>query len=186
MKRIGLVMALLLIAVPSLAQKIYIDYDRDADLGSYKTWAWAKTSETSLSSSNSLAHSRIKNAIEHQMSLGGMAEVESNPDVYLTYHTSTKDELQVNTNNSGVGYGGGWHRSPYWGSGWGGGMSTTTVSTYEKGTLVIDLYDAKTKQMVWRGSATATVPSKPEKAAKQIDKAVAKMSKKWKKMYDGQ
>ena len=68
---------------------------------------------------------------------------------------------------------------------WGGGMgsSTTTISEYDVGTLVIDIWDAETKQMIWRGSATKTIPKKPEKQAKLIDAAVAKLAREWEKKY---
>ncbi len=63
-----------------------------------------------------------------------------------------------------------------------GGSSTTRAYTYTKGTLIIDIWDAKSEKLVWRGSATATVKENPEKAAKQIDNVVNKMVKKWGKM----
>jgi hypothetical protein len=50
-----------------------------------------------------------------------------------------------------------------------------TVQTYTEGSLIVDLYDATTKKMVWRGVATATVSSKPEKNATKIDKSLMKM-----------
>jgi Domain of unknown function (DUF4136) len=50
-----------------------------------------------------------------------------------------------------------------------------TVQTYTEGTLVVDLYDATTRKMVWRGVAQATVSDKPEKNALKIDKSLAKM-----------
>jgi hypothetical protein len=44
-----------------------------------------------------------------------------------------------------------------------------------QGTLIVDLYDAATRRMVWRGVATATVTDKPSKNARKITKALAKM-----------
>ena len=78
------------------------------------------------------------------------------------------------------GYGMGW-------GGWGGGMttSTTTVSTYTSGTLIIDAYEPGEKKMVWRGTGTVTLKSKPEKVAKQIDNILAKMGSKWQKILQG-
>ena len=45
------------------------------------------------------------------------------------------------------------------------------------GTLVIDLYDAKTKQLIWRGSAQDTVSDSAAKNEKNLDKGVTKMFK---------
>jgi hypothetical protein len=61
---------------------------------------------------------------------------------------------------------------------WGGwATATTTVDTYEVGTLIVDLFDMSTKRVVWRGVATGTIAEKPEKNVKKIDKAVGKMFK---------
>lgn len=181
MRSLVLTVLLLLVAVPGIAQKVYIDYDEKADFGRFKTFAWGKTKETSLAESNPLMHSRMKNGLEHYLTQGGMTEVESDPDLYVTYHTSTKDRLQVNTTDWGYGYGSYWRWDPYWG----GGYNTTSASTYTEGTLVIDIWEARQKTLIWRGTATGTVPQNPEKVARRIDKTLAKMAKKWDKMYDG-
>jgi len=64
---------------------------------------------------------------------------------------------------------------------WGGGFgsATTTVNTYEEGTLIVDLFDAKTQEAVWRGTATQDLSSNPEKQSKNIDKAVQKLFSKF-------
>ena len=63
------------------------------------------------------------------------------------------------------------------------GPSTTTSHTYERGTLIIDIWDAKTNKAIFRGTAEAVVKDKPEKEAKQIEKAVEKIGKKFDSMY---
>ena len=71
------------------------------------------------------------------------------------------------------GFGGGWR----W-RGFGGfGESTTTEQDYQEGTLVIDLYDGKSKQLIWRGSTESVLSDKAEKNEKTLDKGVAKMFK---------
>ena len=47
------------------------------------------------------------------------------------------------------------------------------------GTLVVDLYDAHTRQMVWRGVATDSVSDKPQKNTPRINKALQKMFAKY-------
>jgi hypothetical protein len=59
---------------------------------------------------------------------------------------------------------------------WGGGLgTTTTVNTYQVGTLVVDLFDAHTKKLIWRGSSADTLSDKSEKNIKNLDKGVQKM-----------
>jgi Domain of unknown function (DUF4136) len=58
---------------------------------------------------------------------------------------------------------------------WGFGESTTTVDSYKVGSLVVDLFDAKTTHMVWRGSSSDTLSNKSDKNIKNLNKAVQKM-----------
>jgi hypothetical protein len=64
-KRIVLALALMLVAVPCLAQKIYIDFDKNAIDNDYNTYAWQTTEESSLKTESPLMHSRIISSIEH-------------------------------------------------------------------------------------------------------------------------
>jgi hypothetical protein len=177
-----LAVVLVLVALPAAAQKVYVDYDRSAINNDYETFAWGPTPETSLRGDSPLMHSRIKNAIEYHLTEGGLIEDTESPDLYVTYHTNSKEEVRYNTTTFGYGYGGGWGWDPYWGGMGGMGTSTTTAQTYERGSLIIDIWDAKKKEIVWRGTAEATVPSNPEKGARQIEKALKKMIKKYDKM----
>ena len=181
-RQIVTALALLVFAVPALAQKIYVDFDKDADFSSFKTFAWAESAETSLEDVSPFMHSRLVNGIQYYLTQGGLTEDESDPDLFVTYHTDSKDEVRLNTTSFGYGYGGGYYRNPYWGGYGGVSTSSTTVSHYNRGTLIIDIWDAEKKTLVWRGVAEAIVKSKPEAQAKQLDKVLAKMVKKWKSM----
>jgi hypothetical protein len=57
------------------------------------------------------------------------------------------------------------------------GTATTTTSEYTVGTLVVDIFDAKSKQLVFRGAAQDELSDKPEKNVKKLDKAANKMFK---------
>jgi len=66
------------------------------------------------------------------------------------------------------GFGGGWR--------WGGfGDATTTTETYKVGSLVVDLFDAKTKNLIWRGSSSDTLSNNADKNTKNLDKGAQKM-----------
>jgi len=75
---------------------------------------------------------------------------------------------------AGMGYRrGGW--------GWGMGHSTTTYSEndYLEGTMVVDVFDGKTKDQIWQAVGVGTVTENPEKREKTIPKTVKKMMKKF-------
>jgi hypothetical protein len=55
------------------------------------------------------------------------------------------------------------------------GDATTTTETYQVGTLIVDLYDTKTKQLIWRGSASDTLSNNSNKNIKNLNKGVQKM-----------
>ena len=182
-RKAAIALLFVLIATPALAQKVYVDYDNTVDFSNYKTFAWAETEETSVKDSDPMMHDRIVKAIEKQLISGGLEMVDKDPDLYVTYHTNEKDQMNLNTTTFGYGYGPGWGWDPYWDFGGPAmGTSTTSVQTYKQGTLIIDIWDASTKEAIWRGSAEAIVQENPEKSAKQIDKAVEKIAKKYEKM----
>jgi hypothetical protein len=58
-----------------------------------------------------------------------------------------------------------WHNLP----------GTVTTVVIPKGTLVIDLIDAKKKELVWRGIAKQKLSDKKEKLVDQVNTAVEKM-----------
>jgi hypothetical protein len=45
------------------------------------------------------------------------------------------------------------------------------------GTVVVDLFDTKTKQLIWRGASSDTLSNNSDKNIKNLDKGVDKMFK---------
>jgi hypothetical protein len=150
----------------SWAQTVYTDFSPSANFASYKTYYWAPN--TNPMPGNDLVNGRIMADIDAAMSRRGWVKAPADQaDLAVTAHVSTQERQKLESFYTGWG---GWG----WG-GWGPGPVETTVKTYLKGTLVVDLFDAKTKKLVWRGSATDTVSDNPAKNAERIDKAIDKM-----------
>jgi hypothetical protein len=62
----------------------------------------------------------------------------------------------------------------------GGGVGGITPEQNVVGTLIVDIYEVKAKELVWRGTAQDTLNEKnPQKNMQMVDKAVAKMFKKY-------
>jgi hypothetical protein len=175
--RLGLTIVLALLATPALAQRITIDYDKDFDFDKVETFAYVETKDSDAS--DQLIDGRIEAAIVKELTEGGLRQVESDADLFVTYHLTTKENTVLNTTGYGYGgYGGGWGRY----GGVGMTSATTTVSTYTEGTIIVDAYEPGEKKMVWRGTGTVTVKSKPEKQTKQISNIMTKMGDKWDKI----
>ena len=181
-RTLGIVIAIAvcLVATPAAAQKVWVDYSPLADFGSYKTFAWTETPKASIYDNNPLNHSRIKHAVAYYLVKGGMIEDNENPDLYVTYHGEIDTEFSINASAIGYGFPSDWTWDPYWGTA--AGTMTTTPVEHKAGTLVIDIWDAKTQKIIWRGSMTGTLVQNPQKGAKKIDQGIEKMVKKWRKM----
>ena len=181
---LGLLLVMGLVGAPAaLAQQVTIDYAHDFDFEAVKTFEYVETKDSN--SANQLVDGRIKDAIIKELIGSGLKQLDSNPDILVTYHLTTKENTVYNTSNYGYGgyYGGGW--GP-WGGGLGmGGDSITTTSTYTEGTLIIDAYEPGEKKLLWHGAGTVAVKSKPEKQTQQIDNIVTKLGKKWQKILVG-
>jgi hypothetical protein len=154
----------------AVAQQVQTDFDHQANFSQYKTYSWQE-----IKPSNSLWDSRIKNAVDAQLAAKGWTQVASGGDVAVVAIKCSKTQRTLQTFYDGMGGGWGWRRF----GGGGFGSSTTTEQDYKVGTLVVDLFDAKTKQLIWRGSAADVLSTKAEKNEKNLDKGAAKMFKKF-------
>jgi hypothetical protein len=104
--------------------------------------------------------------------------VDSGGDISITAIEMTHDQQTLNTFYDGFGGGWGWRR--FGGGGFGGlGDATTTTDTYQVGTVVVDLFDTKTKQRLWRGTTSDTLSNNSSKNIENLNKGVEKMFRKF-------
>ena len=159
---------------PSVAQEVQTDFDHRANFSQYRTYSWQE-----IQPANSLWDARIKRAVDAQLKTKGWAQLANGGDVAIVAIKMVEKQKTLETfyDSFGDGYGGGWGWRGFgsWGDSF--GDATTTEHDYKKGTLVIDLYDAKTKHLIWRGSVEDMLSDKAEKNEKKLKKGVAKMFK---------
>jgi len=113
---------------------------------------------------------RIKSAVNAALAAKGWTRVSSNGDVSIVAIEMTRDQQTLNTFYDNFGGGWGWRRF-----GDGGGEATTTTDAYAVGTLVVDLFDTKTKRLIWRGSSSDTLSNNSSKNIKNLNKSAEKM-----------
>jgi hypothetical protein len=166
LSRIGLGLGVLAItAGTALAQKVTTDYNREANFSQYKTFMWIKEPKTT----NPLMRQRVMDDVNAALQAKGLRIVTSGGDLGVAAHGATKEEKTLNTFYDGFG---GWRWR------WGGPREATTmVQTYEVGTLVVDLFDANTKEAVFRATASKTLSGNPDKNARNLNEAIGKMFK---------
>jgi hypothetical protein len=165
-------MGLFCVAGLALAQDVKYNFDPGVNFAQYHTYKWVKIAGAEYP--NQLLNQQIEQAINSQLAGKGLTMVTGEnaaADLFVGYQTSIQKQQQYNTFNMGGGPWGGW--------GGMGGMSQTTSSTIDIGTLIVDIYDPKMKQLIWRGSATKTLnPSgNPEKNIENLNKSMAKLFK---------
>jgi hypothetical protein len=164
----ALIGMMFLFAGGAAAQQVKTDYDRSANFTQYKTYSWEH-----VKTKDPLFVVRIKNAVNVALAAKGWTQVESGGDVSIVAVQMTSNQETLNTFYNGFGGGWGWRRF----GGGGFGEATTTTETYTVGTLVVDLFDAKTKTLLWRGSSSDTLSNNSDKNIKNLDKGVDKMFK---------
>jgi hypothetical protein len=150
------------------AQQVKTDYDRSANFAQYKTYSWEQ-----VKTQDPLDVDRIKTAVNSALAAKGWTQVDAGGDVSIVAVEITRNQQTLNTFYDGLGGGWGWRRF----GGGGFGEATTTTETYKVGTVVVDLFDTKTKQLIWRGAESDTLSNNSNKNIKNLDKGVEKMFK---------
>ena len=132
---------------------------KGVDLKKYKTYAWVAPGDTALNGrrDDKLFAGTIQNAADNELRKKGMVMDVNSPDAVFMFDTHLEDRLKYSqspTLTMGVGFGGpGYYVGGY--APVAGGQ--ITASPYKEGFLVIEMFDLKTKQSVWRGYANKSL-----------------------------
>jgi Domain of unknown function (DUF4136) len=172
MRRFAIAAALSVFGATAFAQDVKVDFDKDANFGAIKTFA----AKIGTSWNNPISEKRVVAEIEQSLTEKGWTKAPpETADAVVVLHGATEKQRTLNTFYSGTGgYGGyGWRGM----GGMGMGTATTTESEYLVGTLVVDIFDAKSKQLMYRGTAQDELSDKPEKNVKKLAKASDKLFK---------
>lgn len=156
--------ALVLMSTMAFAQTITYDFDRSADFARFKRVAWVRGNELG----DELNHRRVVAAVNTQLTNRGLIVTESpiGADLLVAYHAAFDQSVVV------TGFSTGW--GPYR---FAGASGTARAEKIVKGTLAVDVMDARTRTIVWRGMATKDVDLKadPAKRERNIMRAVERI-----------
>jgi Domain of unknown function (DUF4136) len=145
-----------LLPLTAFAQKVAVDYDKGVDFSTYSTYAWG----AGRSAANPLVDRRIVDAVDRQLAAKGWRRSDRDPQAIVVYRSGVDIQRQLN----------GWSSGPRW-----NGMGTVRVEETKIGQVLVDIYDAATQRLLWRGTASDTISDKPEKNEKRINDAAAKL-----------
>ena len=167
MLRAAITATILMLPALAMAQDVKTDFDKAFDFSTVKTYSISIGTKWG----NDLSERRVLAEIDEAIAAKGWKKVADGADVQVVLHGATQTKHNASTFYSGMG--------GYGYRGFGGGMGTaqTVVSEYAVGTLVVDMFEAKSKSLVFRGVAEDEISDNAEKNAKKVEKASAKMFK---------
>ena len=157
---------LCLVSTIAVGQQVSVNYNHQASFSQYHTYAWGSNNSNEIKNSilAQVAHQDIDTAMQGK----GLQMVQDsqNPDIILTSNGGMKQQTSYSA----------------WGMrGIGGGMGGISPEQSMEATMIVDLYDAKTQSLIWRGIAQNTLNNNGNKNQEMVQKAVNKMFKQWPK-----
>ncbi|RSK46231.1 DUF4136 domain-containing protein [Hymenobacter perfusus] len=156
------------------------------DFSQYRTYDWATTEVKSADSQNPIYRSalndqQIQQSISSELAKRGIrpATGSAKPDFYLTYHLYIEEAERTVANPPAPGYAfpysvsyrggylpinyGYWYTTPYYNTGY-------RTETFTEGTMILDFIDARSNNLVWRGSVADAV-NNPARLGEEFGKS---------------
>ncbi|NKB80511.1 MAG: DUF4136 domain-containing protein [Nitrospirales bacterium] len=163
---------LVLVGCAANSIEVNSDYDVSTDFPSYHTYQWLKVSEEITGDSRLdefLLHRQIQMTVDQHMSEKGFLKASTNPpDFLVNYHITVKKALDINTVQDVYGY------RPHSMRGWSSVVISAYAEQLKEGFLLLDIIDAKSHSLVWRGTAKGFVEISitPEERKKRISEII--------------
>jgi Domain of unknown function (DUF4136) len=170
MRRLVTVLVLLYSIQVASAQKVRVDFDHACNFSQYRTYSWSGPPD--VDGFNQLMQERLKGFVEEYLAAKGLKRVAANGDLLISCQVNTREEERYITYTNGFGG---------WGWGWdgGGGISTTTAVPILLGTVTLDVVDAHRNRLIFQGTATSSVSSRPARNTRTFAKSVRKIMEKY-------
>jgi hypothetical protein len=136
------------------AVEIKVNYDRRADFTRYKTWRWRKGTPAP----DRVADKQVRDAIESGLAARGLSRVESRGDLQVVYRRREQDRRGEARLQAAVLRGSG-----------------QRIRYLSVGTLLLDMIDASSGKVVWRGEAQDATTPAPRAIERMIDEGIAQL-----------
>jgi hypothetical protein len=150
------------------------DYDAEADFSRYRTFDWMPPPPTGDGSPSSRPFwgKRIKRAVLESLTADGYSRDTQKPDLLVAYRIYIKEKQDIQVYGHPYGYG---QSYGYW------GRRPADVRRWREGTLVLDLVDTGTGELVWRGWSRNPLESRndPRREQESVSQVVAQILKRF-------
>jgi hypothetical protein len=150
----------------AVGQQVSVNYNHSQSFSGYHTYAWGSNNTNQIQ--NSILAQVAQQDIDTAMQAKGLQKVTEaqTPDLILLASGGMRQQTSYSA----------------WGMrGIGGGMGGITPQQNVEATLIVDLYDAKSQSLVWRGIGQDTLSNNGNKNQQIVQKAVQKMFNQWPK-----
>lgn len=175
MKR-SLIIATLSLGMMTSSAQIHVDFNKEVNFKQYKTFRFEPGTVIRKlgvrDTDNTFMNQYIDKAVTKDLIAKGLTPSSNHPDLVITYLAGAREKQQVQNYMNGPGF---YPYSGFYGFGgwWGPGWNNFWVRNYEEGTIIIDVYDAKKAQLVWRAYAVSSINKFNEEqfVQKQVNKS---------------
>jgi hypothetical protein len=150
----------------AFGQQVSVNYNHSQSFSQFHTYTWGTNNANQIQNSilAQVAHQDIDSAMQGK----GLQKVQESqhPDLILTASGGMRQQTSYSA----------------WGMrGIGGGMGGITPEQSVEATLIVDLYNAKSQSLLWRGIGQDTLSNNGNKNQQLVSKAIQKMFKQWPK-----
>jgi len=164
-------LALLIVSAGCSSINVNTDFDPTAlpRVASYESYTWLPHPSGDDVRDNALLEGRVIRAVEAALGAKGYQAVQSGADFLIGWHVGLQDQVDVDRINTYYGYG--WNR---WRAGGGVWTSDSYVDEYTQGTLILDVVDRASNELVWRGAAEGRIDAdaSPDERERTVRDAV--------------
>jgi len=173
MRRLIVLLALGVVLMTAGCSQVLVqtDFDQTANFAALKTYEWYAAEPPvsgDVQSDYPMLDMRVRTAVDTELDAKGYTKVETDPDFFVIYHAAVAREIEVSTTSTAVHppgyYGWRYVAPPVW-------VNQTVARTYNKGTLILDVVDARNEKLIWRGAVEGEVD---QAVTQQQRKAIVK------------
>ena len=167
--------AILTLALSGLAcssTQVQRVHDPEFDFSGGKTFRWGEQElERGGDVSWEMIDRAVKSIVQATMQLRGLTQADADA-AYELYYFIGADEVNQISSNYGAHYYG--MSFGYWGSARGPGAYAQDARIYDQGSFTLDVVDAESGSLVWRGTSQGTIKPNtlPKERRKNIERAI--------------
>jgi hypothetical protein len=159
--------ALVLLGAAGCGGGIAVNTDYDPLAGprmeAWRSWTWLPHPDGRNTRPDSTLASLIRTEIERSLDARGYRQADTTPEFRVGWHAILAEPIHITALNAYYGYAFG-----RWYPGGGVAYSRGFQTEYFPGTLIMDVVDARTNDLIWRGVAREVLGEKQSQAERSV------------------